>query len=411
MGIVRTPKISDYWRKSGPLSNPYIHNIMTYSRYKIISKFLHFVDNSTENQTKDKLFKIRPLLNIFTDIWYQYYVPRENIVIDETIIPFKGRSKIKQYNPKKPHRFGIKAFALADSITGYVVKWRIYSGKEEDNAYSLSSLILDLLKGFEGQGFNLYCDNYFTTITMMKHLESMDISYTGTVRKNRKHLPVLQEPLKFTEENPCIVRRCDNIVFTLWKDKREVFMLSNKHPHSLVQKDRVKRGGYQQIYYRPLCIERYNEFMHGVDLANQLAATYRFKHKSLKWYKSIFYYLLDVTITNCYISYKDMMKRKSMKFLPNEDFRLTLVEHFLKELNSEFSSEAFVNPQKYINKRLKERHFLEIIPNKKRRDCVYCSNRKVRQIKSKYQCKFCKLAFCPAECFERYHTLKNFKEK
>ena len=52
----------------------------------------------------------------------------EFIAVDEIIIPFKGRSTIKQYNKNKPHKWGIKMFAPASS-NGLVHDFEIYVGK------------------------------------------------------------------------------------------------------------------------------------------------------------------------------------------------------------------------------------------------------------------------------------------
>lgn len=74
---------------------------------------------------KDKLFQIRPVLNHFSKIFKEAYYPEEYLSIDEMIIPFKGRAKIKQYNRGMPHPFGIKTWALA-GISGYVYVFEIY---------------------------------------------------------------------------------------------------------------------------------------------------------------------------------------------------------------------------------------------------------------------------------------------
>ena len=54
-----------------------------------------------------------------------YNLGRE-IAIDESMIGFKGRLLFIQYIPKKPTKWGIKAFVLADSSSGYTHTWRLY---------------------------------------------------------------------------------------------------------------------------------------------------------------------------------------------------------------------------------------------------------------------------------------------
>ena len=44
------------------------------------------------------------------------------------MIGFKGRLGFVQYMPKKPTKWGLKAFVLADGVTGYALNWKLYTG-------------------------------------------------------------------------------------------------------------------------------------------------------------------------------------------------------------------------------------------------------------------------------------------
>lgn len=46
------------------------------------------------------------------------------------MIAFKGRFFAKQYMPKKPSQWGLKALVCAESETGYLLEAEIYLGKE-----------------------------------------------------------------------------------------------------------------------------------------------------------------------------------------------------------------------------------------------------------------------------------------
>ena len=58
------------------------------------------------------------------------YTPERQLAINETLIKFKGKVHFRQCIPIKPGRFGIKAFTLAESSSGYVLNSKIYTGKE-----------------------------------------------------------------------------------------------------------------------------------------------------------------------------------------------------------------------------------------------------------------------------------------
>ena len=46
------------------------------------------------------------------------------------MVPYKGRSSLKQYMPKKPVKRGLKVWVRADSVTGYISRFQIYTGKK-----------------------------------------------------------------------------------------------------------------------------------------------------------------------------------------------------------------------------------------------------------------------------------------
>lgn len=58
------------------------------------------------------------------------YSHHRDVSIDEAMIPFKGRSSLKQYLPLKPVKRGLKVWVLADGHTGYVTRFDLYTGKK-----------------------------------------------------------------------------------------------------------------------------------------------------------------------------------------------------------------------------------------------------------------------------------------
>ena len=52
------------------------------------------------------------------------------------MIAFKGRNGAMVYQPKKPHKWGMQVWFLADSRTAYCYNLDIYSGKRADNVDS-----------------------------------------------------------------------------------------------------------------------------------------------------------------------------------------------------------------------------------------------------------------------------------
>jgi hypothetical protein len=60
----------------------------------------------------DKLYKIRPLLEMLSKTYLKSYRPTKMRAIDESMIRFKGRSSIKQYMPLKTNQVRIQSLDL-----------------------------------------------------------------------------------------------------------------------------------------------------------------------------------------------------------------------------------------------------------------------------------------------------------
>ncbi len=134
MGIVRLPRLELYWSSQFSLiKTPGISTIMPLRRFEQIWRFLHLTDNNLEiaygQPGYDKLFKVRKLLDLLCPRFESEFELHQSCTIDEAMIPFKGRLKFKQYMKDKTTKWGIKVFVLADSITGYVKRLQVYTGK------------------------------------------------------------------------------------------------------------------------------------------------------------------------------------------------------------------------------------------------------------------------------------------
>ena len=132
MGLLSYPSIEDTWVISWPFATTTFSSIISQDRFSLILKFLHLND-STKYIPKgrpghDPLFKLRPFFDpLIANFQAAYSLGRE-ISVDESMIGFKGHLWFLQCLPKKPTKWGMKAFILTDSITAYTYNWRFYAG-------------------------------------------------------------------------------------------------------------------------------------------------------------------------------------------------------------------------------------------------------------------------------------------
>ena len=155
---------------------------------------LHLCDPSVT--AKDpRNAKVQPLLDIHSSVFESAYTPGQHVAVDESMIGFKGRVSFRQYIRGKLHHFGIKAFVLVDSKTGYVHRLRIYFGADTDiiedpNLLHTTRTVLTLAAPLEGKGYHLYTDCIYTSPDLALALYKKKIMMTGTVRINRRSMPL-----------------------------------------------------------------------------------------------------------------------------------------------------------------------------------------------------------------------------
>ena len=132
MGYHKLPSLSDHWRNDQDLCVPFVFNALPRNRFTQILANLHMNDNeSVPQNNKDWLYKLRPFIDMLNRNYKLLYNISEYLSIDESMVLFKGRSTMKQYNPLKPIKHGYKIWMRA-AMDGYISKFSIYQGKNSD---------------------------------------------------------------------------------------------------------------------------------------------------------------------------------------------------------------------------------------------------------------------------------------
>ena len=162
MGIHSLPCVEMYWSTDDRLGVPGVKNVMPLKRFKKLEQYLHVVDNNTADGN-DRLHKIRPLIDMANRTFLQSYKPEKEIAIDEAMVPFKGRSTLRQYLPAKPTKWGMKVWCACESATSYLLQFSVYCGKKDGGTqHGLGhDVVMQLAAPFLGKYHHLYFDNFF----------------------------------------------------------------------------------------------------------------------------------------------------------------------------------------------------------------------------------------------------------
>ncbi|VDP36123.1 unnamed protein product [Heligmosomoides polygyrus] len=139
------------------------------------------------------------------------------------IVPFRGRLSFKQYIPNKKHKFGVKLFKVC-AKGGYPYKVEVYFGKLNDKAGAVSeTVVMRLMDGLLDSGRRLFCDNWYSSMSLTRKLSDRRTDFVGTFRKNRRGFPSGVTKKKLERGELTAMQSNDGITVMHWCDKRPAF--------------------------------------------------------------------------------------------------------------------------------------------------------------------------------------------
>jgi len=149
----------------------------------------------------------------------------------------------------------------------------VYLGKDRQRVAqhltATHATVTNLTKGVEGLGHKLYMDNFFSSPDLFDDLVQKKIS-CWTVRLHRKGMPKVLKPKTLRWKRGDIrVRTRGDLTAVVWKDKRDVCLLTNIH-------DPPREGNYRDEHgnvLKPAIVADYNRHM-GHDNADRMASSY-----------------------------------------------------------------------------------------------------------------------------------------
>lgn len=405
--------MKDNWSNDPLLYTPIFGKIMCRDRYLLILRMIHFCNNEIQ-VSGNRLFKLDMVLDEVRANFKAAMVPFQNLVIDESLVLWKGRLSFKQFIKSKRHRFGIKFFVLCDVETDYILDFIIYTGAEtrllpyDINIGISGGVVKTLIAPYLNKGYNLYTDNWYTSPILSQYLLKKKTTLTGTVKKNRRGMPPLKNKLSAGGVQSSHTK---NIMVLKWLDRREVFMLSTLYDDKLADSGKVDRKGV--MIKKPNCVVNYNACMGSIDKTDMLLSSVECVRKTLKWYKKIFFHLIDLCILNAFSTYKTV----TGKVMSLANFQLELIRQLLEKYSSPTKSPNSRGRPTSKDQpfRLTGRHFPSDVPTTNtgkanRRRCAVCI-KKNKRTDTRYMCSDCDVGLCVTPCFGIYHTKKNLGTK
>jgi hypothetical protein len=310
MGIHTLPELRHYWSSDNLLGVPTVANLITKTGFKKLTENIHCNDNTKAvprgEAGYDRLHKLQPVIDALNSCLKGVYILSSVMAVDESMVPFKGHSSMKQYVLMKPVKRGYKVWCLADSRIGFVGQFDIYSGRSDTQGYSSFSVgegvVLSLCDTYIHSHRLITFDNFFTSYQLLKTLDERGLYAVGTVRGSRKGLPDILKRNDRMQRREFMFQTKGCVAAIKWQDKKPVTVLSKHHnPKQVTSVKRKNRDGTSSIIPCPTAVAEYNSIMGGVDRFDQRRERYAIGRRSLKWWHRLLYFLIDLAIVNSFI--------------------------------------------------------------------------------------------------------------
>ena len=136
--------------------------------------------------------KVRPLIDLLHARCKTVYTPGQNVSVDESLILFNRRLKLKQFIKTKRARFGIKLYELttSDGITLDFLIYcdcRMFDNDDENEEMPVTEIIsVALMQPYLDSGRVLFTDTFYTSPSLAKYRKDHNTFLCGTIKTSRK---------------------------------------------------------------------------------------------------------------------------------------------------------------------------------------------------------------------------------
>lgn len=160
-----------------------------------------------------------------------------------------------------------------DAVTGYISSFKLYSGTGQ----KIEKTVMGLLKNYFSNWHHVYLDNLYNSVNLAKKYKKYKIRLCGTSRIHRG-LPEFWEKVKSKVMESMFARQ-GNILLQLYKTnkKRDIRMISTIHNADICDTGKKDKNG--DAILKPKCIIDYNQYVKGVDRADQYLSYFPFIEK------------------------------------------------------------------------------------------------------------------------------------
>lgn len=243
---------------------------------------------------------------------------------------WRGNLIFRVYSPGKPIKYGLKAYMLCDAENAFCLKFKLYTGRsiiQPSKNGATYDLEMDLLRNYFETGHILFCDNYYSSPHLFMDLWVLGTGATGTVRPYRKGVPEKLKKISLSNRGDTASAHYGPLSCLKYQDAKTVYLLSTTESSHNIE---TGLHDFHQILakIRPSMVHIYDQKMDAVDRHNEMVENNKVPFKTLKWWKKLILHIINLSIVNSYIIYKECCKAATPMLQRN--FRRKLVEQLIQ---------------------------------------------------------------------------------
>jgi hypothetical protein len=130
MGVIHLPYVKDCWSQQFVCRVPFFGKVFTRKSFLRIYWMLNLKTVSTSDYSlRTRTQKVSNFLKHIDARFREHFISGQNLSVDESVVGLKGKISFITYNPKKPSKWGIRIYVLADCAASYVCSFITYHGK------------------------------------------------------------------------------------------------------------------------------------------------------------------------------------------------------------------------------------------------------------------------------------------
>jgi hypothetical protein len=185
--------------------------------------------------------------------------------------------------------YGIKIWWCCDAATSYPLNADVYQGRQPNEPRQTNqglSVARNLVEPWYRSGRNIVGDNFFTSCELVEFLLLQNLTYVGTIRRNKTDIPEEMKASRARSKLSSVFGFSgqQTLVSYVPKKYKAVILLSTLHHDKVVAGNKMK----------PEMILHYNQTKSGVDNLDHLITNYTCKRKTTRWPMVLFMNMLDV---------------------------------------------------------------------------------------------------------------------